>query len=155
MALLVLVDDSQSSQEAVRYAGRSAAQHHPQDEVWLVHISPSARVGDLERGRFLLETARRSCRDLVRGVRITTRLEVGEPRERLHQVEEESGCRLVVLGAQGVNPSLHLERVSAEAVGLAAAVTAPVLLVLPTGEAVRAVSIPWEEPEGTTGAEAR
>ena len=127
---LVPIDGSQSAQEAMKYAARS----RPGGDLLLLYVAPSARMADLERGRFLLENSRRQCEVISRDVRIETRLEIGDPRTKLPEVAADADCDLVVMGAYGVNALPHVDRVSPEASELTEEMDRPVVLVLPTGQ---------------------
>ena len=132
MATLVPVDGSQSSLDALKYAAR----HSPPGGLLLLHVTPSGRQGDLERGQFLLDHCRRECQVMAKEVRVTTRLEVGDPRVRLREVLVEADCELVVVGAHGVNALPHVDPVSADTSELTDELRRPVVIVLPTGRAV-------------------
>ena len=136
MATLVPVDGSQSSLDALKYA----AQHSPRGGLLLLHVTPSGRQGDLERGQFLLDACRRQCQVVAHEVRVSTRLEVGDPRARLREVMAEVDCELVVVGAHGVNALPHVDPVSADTSELTGELRRPVVIVLPTGQAVHAGS---------------
>ncbi len=130
MTTLVPIDGSQSSLEAARYAVRT----RPDGEVILLYVAPSARHGDLERGRFLLQDFLRQCRILADHIRVETRLEVGNLKVRLPEVAEDSGCDRVVMGAFGLNSLPHVETVGLSVDELTEEVKRPLVLVLPTGE---------------------
>lgn len=132
MTTLVPIDGSQSSMEALKYAAR----RRPHGELLLLYVAPSARQADLERGRFLLEDCRRACELVAKDVSITTRLEVGDRREKVSEVAAEANCDLVVMGAHGVNALPHVDRVSYDASELSEEFARPVVLVLPTGEGI-------------------
>lgn len=136
MATLVPVDGSQSSEEALKYAAR----RRPEGDLVLLHVAPSARESDLARGRFLLEAGRRTCLVLSRRVRVEVRLEVGDPRVKLHEVAADAGCDLVVMGAHGVNATPQLDPVGADTSEISEGIGQPVVLVLPTGKGIRAGS---------------
>ena len=131
MTTLVPLDGSQSSVEALKYAVR----RRPEGEVLLLHVAPSGRQGDLERGRFLLEDGRRTCKIIAEGVNIETRLEVGDPRDKVQEVARNAGCDLVVMGAHGVNATPHVD--APETAEWAEDLERPVVIVLPTGQGVR------------------
>lgn len=133
MITLVPIDGSQSSEEAVKFAVR----RQPQGELLLLYVAPSARQGDLERGRFLLEAGVRHCRSLVDDIAVTTRLEVGDRRTKVRDVAAEANCGLVVMSAHGEADLPHVDRVSSEAAILSTQLQRPVLLVLPTGKGIR------------------
>jgi len=132
MTTLIPIDGSQSSQEALKYAARS----RPDGELLLLYVAPSGRQADLERGRFLLEDGRRTCEGLGEGLRVETRLEVGDRREKVTEVAAEANCDLVIMGAHGVNAIPHVERVSRDACDMTEEIDQPVVLVLPTGEGI-------------------
>ncbi len=133
MATLVPVDGSQSSLDAVKYAAR----HSPRDGLLLLHVVPSGRQGELERGKFLLDNCRRECQVVASEVRVSTRLEIGDPRVRLREVLVEADCEMVVVGAHGVNAMPHVDTVSADISELTGELRQPVVIVLPTGQAFR------------------
>ena len=132
MTTLIPVDGSQSSLDALNYA----AHEDPEGEVLLLHVSPSARQGDLARGRFLLVTSERACKLMAKDVRVRVRLEVGNATEKLRQAAE--GCDRVVVGAHGVNAMPRIEPAGSETCPEPRAMGRPVLVVLPTGDAVAA-----------------
>jgi hypothetical protein len=134
MTTLVPIDGSQSSLEALKYAARS----RPNSDLLLLYVAPSGRQSDLERGRFLLEDGRRACEDISGEIRVETRLEVGDRRERVHAVAAEANCDLVVMGAHGVNATPHVDRLSQDACEVSDEIEQPVVLVLPTGEGIAA-----------------
>jgi hypothetical protein len=143
MTTLVPIDGSQSSLEALKYAARRA----PQGGLLLLHVAPSGRQGDLDRGRFLLEDGRRTCQVIADDVRVETRLEVGDPRAKLQQVAQEAGCELVVMGAQGVSAQAHMEQVSPDASEATEEMRRPVVIVLPTGRGIRLHDEPESQDE--------
>lgn len=130
MITLVPIDGSQSSLDAVKYAVR----REPKGELLLLYVAPSGRQGDLEQGRLILEERRRQCQIIARGVRIRTRLEIGDRRSKLTEISET--CDLVVMSAHGENGLPHVDRVSPEAAQITGQVQAPVVLVLPTGKGI-------------------
>lgn len=130
---LVPIDGSQSSMDALKYAALS----RPQGNLILLYVAPSARQVDLERGRFLLEDSRRACQGLARDIKIQTRLEVGDRREKLPEVAAREGCDLIIMGAHGVNALPHLEPQGSPETR-ATEVQPPVVIVLPTGQGIRA-----------------
>jgi nucleotide-binding universal stress UspA family protein len=132
MTTLIPVDGSRSSQEALELAARE----DPKGDVLLLHVSPSARQADLERGRFLLEASSRACRGVAKDVRVHLRLEIGNLMDKLRQAAE--GCDRVVMGAHGVNALPRLDELGTEIRSEPGRLGRPVLLVLPTGEAVPA-----------------
>jgi nucleotide-binding universal stress UspA family protein len=133
MTTLVPIDGSQSSAEALKYAARRA----PRGDLLLLHVAPSGRQADMERGRFLLEDGRRACELIAEDVRIETRLEIGDPRTVIQAVAEETGCELVVMGAQGVGARTHAEELGPQAAETTGEIHRPVVIVLPTGRGVR------------------
>ncbi|HEU4754352.1 MAG TPA: universal stress protein [Armatimonadota bacterium] len=141
MTTLVPVDGSQSSLEALKYAAR----RRPQGDLLILHVAPSGRQADLERGRFLLEDGARACRDIAQELRVQTRLEVGDPRAKVQQVAEAAGCDLVVMGAHGVNALPHVDQVGREASEITEDFHRPVVLVLPTGKGIRLPTAEAEE----------
>ena len=82
MTTLVPIDGSQSSLEAAKFAARQ----DPTSEILLVHVAASARPQDLERGRVLLQRGRSAAQSISAEVRVTLRLEVGDPREKLAEI---------------------------------------------------------------------
>lgn len=133
MITLVPIDGSQSSVEAVKFAAR----RQPEGELLLLYVAPSARQGDLERGRFLLEAGVRQCRSLVEGISVKTRLEIGDRRSKVRDVAAEANCDLVVMSAHGEADLPHVDQVSSEAAMMSTQLQRPVLLVLPTGKGIR------------------
>jgi nucleotide-binding universal stress UspA family protein len=134
MMTLVPVDGSQSSVEALKYAAR----RRPNGQLLVLHVAPSGKPVDLERGRFLLEESRRTLRSISAEVSVETRLEVGEPRSKVHEVATTEECDLVVMGAHGVNGLPHVDRVSADACEMTEDLQRPVVMVLPTGKGISA-----------------
>jgi nucleotide-binding universal stress UspA family protein len=132
MTTLIPVDGSQGAHDAVRYA----VAHDPNDEVVLVHVAPSAREGDLARGRFVLTEAEREARAVRQDAQLRCRLEIGNLTEKLAEVAAEDSCDRVVMGSYGVAGMPRLDPVGGETepshLGL------PVVVVLPNGEAVSA-----------------
>jgi nucleotide-binding universal stress UspA family protein len=133
MTTLVPVDGSQSSLEALKYAAR----RRPTGDLLIVHVAPSGRQSDLERGRFLLEDSARACRVIAQNLRVETRLEVGDPRAKLQEVASDAGADLVVMGAHGMNDLPHLDHLGREASEVTGDLQQPVVLVLPTGKGIR------------------
>ena len=132
MTTLIPVDGSRSSLDALSYA----THEDPQGDVLLLHVSPSGRQGDLARGRFLLEASERACKLIAKGVRVRARLEVGNAAEKVREAAQ--GCDRVVLVAHGVNSLPRIEEAGHDTCPEPRAVGRPVLLVLPSGEAVAA-----------------
>lgn len=132
MSTLVPIDGSRTSLEAVKYAARNSATRG----LLLLHVAPSARQSDLERGRFLLESGRRTGLREAEDLRIETRLEIGEQKDKVSLVAADAGCDLLVMGAHGVNSLPHVDSVSEDASRLQEQVHIPVVLVLPTGQGV-------------------
>jgi len=133
MITLVPIDGSQSSVEALRFAVR----RDPNGELLLLHVAPSGRQGDLERGRVLLEHAVRECESQSAGVTISTQLEIGDRGRKVQEVAAAADCDLVVMSAHGESDLPHVNRVSTEAAFLSTRLQRPVLLVLPTGQGIR------------------
>ncbi|MBM3457427.1 MAG: universal stress protein [Armatimonadetes bacterium] len=144
MTTLVPVDGSHSSQEALLYVART----RPQDDVLLLHVAPSAREVDLERGRFLLEDGRRTCRELSPELGVEVRLEIGDRAEQLNRVAEETGADLIVLGAHGVNALPKADRVSPQLAEWSGGNRRPVVRVQPDGAWLR-----WGRLRAGDGAE--
>jgi len=144
MTTLVPIDGSQSSLEAVKYAARRT----PSGDLLLLYVAPSGRMGDLEQGRFLLENCRRAGQGVSGRIRISTRLEVGDRRDKVSQVAAAEEIDLVVMGALGVNGLPHVDRVDDATSALTDQMQLPVVLVLPTG---RGLEVPtsdgYEEDE--------
>ncbi len=134
MMTLVPIDGSQSSVEALKYAAR----RHPTGQLLVLHVAPSGKPVDLERGKFLLEESRRTLRSVSAQVSVETRLEVGEPRSKVQEVATQADCDLVVMGAHGVNALPHVDRVSADACEMTEDIRRPVVMVLPTGKGISA-----------------
>jgi nucleotide-binding universal stress UspA family protein len=132
MTTLIPVDGSQSSQDALSYA----AHQDPHGDVLLLHVSPSGRQGDLARGRFLLETSERACKQIAAEVHVRLRLEVGNAADKLREAAES--CDRVVLGAHGVNALPRIEEAGRETCPEPRSVGRPVVMVLPSGDAVAA-----------------
>jgi nucleotide-binding universal stress UspA family protein len=132
MTTLIPVDGSTSSERALSYA----ALEDPEGEVLLLHVAPSARQADLERGRFLLEDSGRKYRLMAKDVHVELRLEVGNPAEKLKEAAHQ--CDRVVMGAHGLNAMPQLHSAGSETCPEPDALGCPVTLVLPTGEPVAA-----------------
>lgn len=149
MITLVPIDGSQSSVEALKFAVR----RDPKGELLLLHVAPSARQGDLERGRFLLEDAAKQCKGQSDGVVVNTQLEIGDRGRKVQEVAAGVKCDLVVMSAHGEADLPHVDRVSAEAATLSTLLQRPVLLVLPTGKGIRGDSDDFAESleEALTG----
>ena len=143
MTTLVPLDGSQSSLEALKYAAR----RRPRGELLLLHVAPSGRQGDLERGRFLLEDGRRTCQVIAEDVKIETRLEIGDPRAKVQEVAADANCDLVVMGAHGVNALSHVDHGSNEETAWTGEMHRPVVIVLPTGKGMRADDQGWQDDE--------
>jgi len=143
MTTLVPIDGSQSSLEAMKYAARS----RPQGNLLLLYVAPSARQAELERGRFLLQDGLRTCKCISHEVQVETRLEVGDRQAKLPEVADSSECDLVVMGAHGVNALPHVDQVSEDASRLTEGIHRPVVLVLPTGKGIRALTAYDEDEE--------
>jgi nucleotide-binding universal stress UspA family protein len=148
MKTLVPLDGSQSAMEALKYA----VLRRPQDRVMLLYVAPSGRYGDVERGRFVLEEAKRTSQRLSDEIEVETRLEIGDPRAKVPEIAEASGCDLVVMGAHGVNATPHVERVGQRATEVTGELLGPVLLVLPTGQGIQPPrpalqEMAWDEEE--------
>lgn len=105
MTTLIPIDGSQGSREAVRHV----AAHHPGDQLVLVHVAPSAREGDLARGRFVLEEAVREARAARGDVALRCRLEIGSLSERIAAVAAEDACDRIVIAAHGTAGMTRLD----------------------------------------------
>jgi nucleotide-binding universal stress UspA family protein len=127
---LVLLDGSQSSLEAMKYAART----HSESRILLLYVAPSGREAELERGRFVLEEARRECGRISRDLEVDLRMEIGDRRSRLPEVAAEEDAALLVMGAHGVNALPHLELVSEDITELSEEIQRPVVIVLPSGQ---------------------
>jgi hypothetical protein len=92
----------------------------------------------MEKGRFLLENSRRACAGITDDSRVATRLEVGDPRAKVSQVAAEANCDRVVMSAYGVNALPHVDRAGQDTSQLREDISRPVVLVLPTGQGIRA-----------------
>jgi len=143
MHTLVPVDGSFCAVEAAKYAAR----HSPRGRLLLLYVAPSGRHVDLERGRFVLESSRRQCEIEAREVRVETRLEVGDPREKIHAAAADRDCERVIMGAHGVNDMPRVDRASLGASSVTAELHRPVVLVTPTGRGLVAAAHGWDEDD--------
>ena len=125
MTTLVPIDGSQSSLEAAKFAARQ----DKSSEILLVHVAPSARPQDLERGRVLLQRGRSACQSITAEVKVTLRLEVGDPREKLAEIVSSGRADQVVMGAHGINGLPHVDAVSQDAYSIRTALDRPVVMV--------------------------
>jgi nucleotide-binding universal stress UspA family protein len=127
MKTLVPIDGSRSALEAALYAART----RPAEELELLYVSPSGRPAELARGRFLLESSRKSCQEIAAAANIRTRLVVGDPKVKLSEAASDPGCDLVVLGAYDMNARPHVDPSGVPE--LAARPAQRVVVVLPSG----------------------
>ncbi|MBI3910131.1 MAG: universal stress protein [Armatimonadetes bacterium] len=136
MITLIEVDGSHSSLQAIRY-GIAAATGASESGIVLLHVSPSGRTRDLERGRFLLEDGLKTCQFVAKYITIRTRLEVGDPCEKLPAVAEAEEADLVVIGSHGYDCFPHVADLGTHTARLIRQLGRPVVVVAPDGREVK------------------
>lgn len=97
--ILVAVDGSQSSVEAVRVAARIARENWK--ELIVLHVLES--VGSIEKAHIELEESFKSAAAFeLNGIRYRTIVETGDPKKKVLDVSELMDAEIIVIGFVGL-----------------------------------------------------